>query len=145
MRQKIQSYRDLDVWQKGIELAVDLYALTRRFPPEERYAMVDQIRRAAVSIPSNVAEGWGKSGSGNYLNALSHSRGSLRELETLTLIAHRVGYVKRETFLALAERTDNIGGMLFNLSRSVANSTASGRPDHPTETRDQRPGTKKTR
>jgi four helix bundle protein len=141
MRQRIQSYRDLAVWQKGIRLAVDLYGLTRRFPIDERYAMVSQIQRAAVSIPSNVAEGWGKSGSGHYLNAISHSRGSLRELETLLLIAHRVGYIKRETFIALAERTDEIARMLFSLSRSVANSKAAGRPEHPPETWDQRPDT----
>ena len=141
MRQRIQSYKHLDVWRKGIELAVELYGLTRRFPPEERYAMVDQIRRAAVSIPSSIAEGWGKSGSGYYLNALSHARGSLRELETLLLIAHRVGYVKRETYVVLCERTDEMARMLFSLSRSVANSAATGRPEIPPETSDQRPET----
>lgn len=129
MRQKIQSYRDLDVWQKSVELAVDLYALTRRFPLSERYAMVDQIRRVAVSIPSNIAEGWGKSGSGNYLNALSHARGSLRELETLLLIARRVGYLPAATYVALAELIDEIARVRFSLSRSVARSEATGRPE----------------
>ena len=141
MRQKIQSYRDLGVWQKSVDLAVDVYALTRRFPPDERYAMVSQMQRAAVSIPSNIAEGWGKSGSAYYLNAISHARGSLRELETLLLIAHRVGYIKRETFVALAERTDEIARMLFSLSRSVANSVAAGRPDYSPETSDPGPET----
>jgi four helix bundle protein len=141
MRQRIQSFKDLGVWQKAVELAVDLYALTRRFPPQERYAMTSQIQRAAVSIPSNIAEGWGKSGSGYYLNAISHARGSLRELETLLLIAHRVGYIKRETFRALAERTDELARMLFSLSRSVANSQATGRPDHPPQTSDLGPET----
>ena len=141
MGQRIQSYKDLGVWQKSVELAVDLYGLTRRFPSHERFAMVSQIQRAAVSIGSNIAEGWGKSGSGYYLNAISHARGSLRELETLLLIAHRVGYIKRETFLALAERTDEIARMLFGLSRSVANSAATGRPDHPPETSDPGPET----
>jgi len=131
MRQKIQSYRDLEVWQKSVELANDLYALTRRFPPSERYGMVDQIQRSGVSIATNIAEGWGKSGSGNYLNALSHARGSLRELETLLLIAHRVGYVKAETYRTLCARTDEIARMLFSLSRSVARSEASGRPEGP--------------
>jgi four helix bundle protein len=136
MRQRIQSYKDLGVWQKSVELAIDVYSVTRRFPAHERYAMADQIQRAAVSVASNIAEGWGKSGSGYYLNAISHARGSLRELETLLLIAHRVGYIKRETFLVLAERTDEIARMLFSLSRSVANSEATGRPDHPPETSD---------
>ena len=82
--------------------------------------MADQIQRAAVSIPSNIAEGWGKSGSGYYLNAISHARGSLRELETLLLIAHRVGYIKRETFLALAERTDEVARMIKTADRGAA-------------------------
>ena len=124
----IRSYRDLDVWKKGVDLAVDLYAVTRRFPPYERYALTSQIQRAGVSIPANIAEGHSKSGPGNYLNHLSHSLGSLSELETLLLIANRVGHVKTETYRALAARLDTIGRMLHNLIRSVARSAASGRP-----------------
>src|SRR4249919_2888110 len=93
----IRSYRDLDVWKKGVDLAVDLYAVTRRFPSYEHFAMANQIRRAVVSIPSNIAEGHSKSGPGHYLNHLSHALGSLSELETLLLIASRVGHIKAET------------------------------------------------
>jgi four helix bundle protein len=88
----IRSYRDLVVWQNAVELSVAAYEFARRLPVTERYAMADQIRRAAVSIPANIAEGWAKSGKGFFLNHLSHARGSLRELETLLLIAARVGY-----------------------------------------------------
>jgi four helix bundle protein len=128
---RISSFRDLVVWQRSIELAVDLYAVTRRFPASERFAMTDQIRRAGVSIPANIAEGHGKSGPGHYLSHLSHARGSLRELETLLIIAMRVDYLSSETYHALAERADEIGRMLHGLSASVARSGARGRPDHP--------------
>ena len=125
----IRSYRDLDVWKLGVELAVGLYATTRRFPSYERYALASQIQRAAVSIPSNVAEGHSKSGRGHYLNHLSHALGSLSELETLVLIAHRVGHVEAANYGALGGRLETVGRMLHNLTRSVARSAAKGRPD----------------
>jgi four helix bundle protein len=125
----IRSYRDLEVWKKGVDLAVDLYAVTRRFPSYERFAMVSQIQRAAVSIPSNIAEGHSKSGPGHYLNHLSHALGSLGELETLLLIASRVGHINAETYGVLVARLDTIGRMLHNLIRSLACSSAKGRPD----------------
>jgi len=125
----IRSYRDLTVWQKGVELAVLLYGVTRRFPPHERFGLSSQVQRAAVSIPANIAEGNGKSGKGHYLNHLSHSIGSLAELETLLLISHRVGYLTAATYRDLAALTDEIGRMLGSLTRSVARSDAKGRPD----------------
>jgi four helix bundle protein len=116
---RIRSYKDLLVWQKGVDLAVDLYGVTRRFPSFERFAVSSQIQRSGVSIPSNVAEGHSKS-TRSFLNHLDHSTGSLSELETLLLISHRVDYLKRETYQELAERTDEIGRMLGSLSASVA-------------------------
>jgi four helix bundle protein len=125
----IRSYRDLDVWQKGVDFAVDIYAVTRGFPAYERFAMANQIQRAAVSIPSNISEGHSKRGPGHYLNHLSHALGSLGELETLLLIASRVGHINAETYRVLVARLDTIGRMLHNLIRSVARSKAKGRPD----------------
>ena len=125
----IRSYRDLTVWQKGVELAVRLYEVTHRFPPHERFGLSSQIQRAAVSIPANIAEGNSKSGKGHYLNHLSHATGSLSELETLLLIAHRVGYLTAAAYRALATLTGEIGRMLGSLTRSVARSAAKGRPD----------------
>jgi four helix bundle protein len=87
-----------------------------------------QIQRAAVSISANIAEGNSKSGKGHYLNHLSHATGSLGELETLLLIAHRVGYLTAATYRALMALTDEIGRMLNSLTRSVARSDAQGRP-----------------
>lgn len=115
----IKSYRDLSVWQKGVDLAVDLYGVTKRFPASERFGLCSQIQRSGVSIPSNIAEGHSKPGRGQYLNHLGHSRGSLSELETLLLISTRVGFVNASTFRALAQRTDEIGRMLRGLVESV--------------------------
>lgn len=128
MAGKIRSYRDLGVWQKGVDLADRCYVATRGFPPEERFGLSSQIRRAAVSIPANVAEGNGRSGSREYLHHLSIARGSLCELETLLLIAERQRFAKVATFQALAADTDEIGRMLFGLMTSVANSAARGIP-----------------
>lgn len=124
----IKSYRDLAVWQKGVELAEACYLLTKRFPATERYGLTSQIRRAAVSVPANIAEGHGRSGPGQFVHQLSIARGSLRELETLLLISQRQAYGKTETFLDLAARTDEIGRMLFGLSTKVEASTARGVP-----------------
>lgn len=126
----IRSYKDLEVWQRSVGLAVDLYSVTRRFPTFERYAISSQIQRAGVSIPSNIAEGNGKSGPGHYLSHLSHSRGSLCELETLRTIAARVGYLETETEVALAERTSEIGRMLNGLTDAIARSAKRGTSRH---------------
>ena len=115
----ILSYRDLIVWQKSIDLAVDLYAATRRFPATERFGLTSQIQRAGVSIPSNIAEGHEKDGPGHFLNHLSHARGSLGELDTQLIIANRIGFLSSATYRALAPRADEIGRMLRALTASV--------------------------
>jgi len=86
----IRSYRDLTVWQKGVELAVQLHGVTRRFPPHERFGLSSQIQRAAVSIPANIAEGNSKSGKGHYLNHLSHAAGSLAGTGNFPCSSHTV-------------------------------------------------------
>jgi four helix bundle protein len=118
MSRPVRSYKDLLVWQKSVDLAVDLYEVTRRFPATERYGISSQLQRSGVSIPSNIAEGHIKS-TRQYLNHLSHSRGSLCELETLLIVGSRVGYVKAETYRELTFRTDEIGRMLAGLAGSV--------------------------
>ncbi len=123
----IRSYRDLIVWQKSVDLAVDLYAATRRFPASERFGLTSQIQRAGVSIPSNIAEGYAKDGPGHYLNHLSHSTGSLAELDTQLIIANRIGFLSAATSRALAPRADEIGRMLRGLAKAVAASDATGR------------------
>ena len=89
----VSDYRQLVVWQKSIELAVQTYRLSRRFPREEAYGLAAQIRRAAVSVSANIAEGNGRRHRREYVNHLSIARGSLREVETLAEIAWRLGYI----------------------------------------------------
>ena len=87
----IQSYRDLIVWQRAMELVVDVYGMTRSFPECERYGLSSQLRRSAVSIPSNIAEGQGRLTRGEFRQFLGHARGSLSEVETQVSIATRLG------------------------------------------------------
>jgi len=86
---KVESFKDLFVWQKGIELVNDIYKLTKQFPKDEVYGLTSQIRRAAISIPANIAEGCGRGTTKNYIQFLEISRGSLLELETLIIIAKK--------------------------------------------------------
>jgi four helix bundle protein len=101
---EISSYKDLIVWQKGMELVEAVYRLTLLLPEDERWGLVSQMRRAAVSIPSNIAEGYGRQATGEYHHHLSISRGSLLELETQVLLCEKLGYLQREqTCLVLAD------------------------------------------
>jgi four helix bundle protein len=93
MSKPISSFRDLVVWQKGMALVTEIYRLSQRFPKDELYGLASQIRRAAVSIPSNIAEGRGKSSKGEFQQFLHHSRGSLAEVETQIIIAQNLGYL----------------------------------------------------
>jgi four helix bundle protein len=88
---KIRSYQDLRVWQKGMGLAEACYLLTRRFPKDEVFGMTSQIRRAATSVPANIAEGYGRDSKGEYIQFLRISQGSLKELETHLTLSRRVG------------------------------------------------------
>ena len=114
------SYRELLVWQKGIDLVVGCYAVAKQFPAAERFGVTSQIQRAAVSIPANIAEGHARDSSREYLHFLSIARGSLRELETLVIIANRVGYMPNETQRTLLAQADEIGRMLFSLTTRIA-------------------------
>lgn len=90
---KIQSYKDLLIWQKGIEITEKVYLLTKSFPNEEIYSLTNQIKRATVSIPSNIAEGFGRNSTKSYVNFLKISRGSLYELETQLIIAEKQNFI----------------------------------------------------
>ena len=108
----IQSYEDLDVWRLGMVLAQDVYGSTVGFPAEERYGLTSQIRRAAVSIPANVAEGWGRGKSPAQGNFLRISRGSLYELRTLLTLAEGLGYLSADAARALDAQTGPLGRKL---------------------------------
>jgi four helix bundle protein len=119
LEKKTSTYKDLIVWQKSIQLVTDIYALTKTFPMDERYGIVSQINRAVISIPSNIAEGWGRELSKNYLQFLRVSRGSLMETETLILIAKNLHYVNEKDFNQINEKIEEVGKILQGLIKSI--------------------------
>src|ERR1700747_962809 len=106
------SYRDLIVWQKSRELVKEVYVATRGFPKEELFVLTSQIRRAAISIPSNLAEGRGRFSRADFLHFLMQARGSLFELEPQLLIAHGLGYITSAQHSCLGSRCTEVGKLL---------------------------------
>lgn len=96
---KIKSYKDLLIWQRGIEITEKVYLITNNFPQNELFSLTNQIRRASVSISSNIAEGFGRNSTKSYMNFLKISRGSLYELETQLIIADRLNYISDNELL----------------------------------------------
>lgn len=114
-------YSELVVWQKAMDMVTEIYKISSTFPSEERYGLSAQMRRAAVSIPSNIAEGHGRKATGAYINHLSIAYGSLVELETQIQIAMRLNFNSRDEQSHLLDSTDEIGKMLTGLRKSLAN------------------------
>ena len=94
----INSYKDLKIWQKGIELVEVIYKITVSFPQNEQYGITSQIRRSSVSVPSNIAEGWGRGYNNNFLQFIKIARGSFYELETQLIIAYKIQLITKEDF-----------------------------------------------
>ncbi|HSF31161.1 MAG TPA: four helix bundle protein [Candidatus Tectomicrobia bacterium] len=113
----IRDYKDLVVWQKAMELVTAIYKATNTFPKEELYGLTSQIRRAAVSVPSNIAEGQGRKTRGEFRQFLGQAKGSLAELETQLLIAHNLGYL--EDCSALLAQQAEIARLLNGLLNSL--------------------------
>jgi len=111
----IKSYRDLQVWQKAIDLVVESYKIVNLLPENEVYSLGTQIQRAAVSIPANIAEGHGREHLGDYLHHLSCANGSLMELETHFLIANKLSYITEQQLESLLRSTSELGRMLSGL------------------------------
>lgn len=112
-------YRDLIVWQRAIELVTDIYRQTTRFPDHERFGLTSQLRRAAVSVPSNIAEGQGRLTRGEFRQFLGQARGSLLEIDTQITIAHELGYLRDHECECLLNRTGEVGRMLNGLLDSL--------------------------
>ncbi|MBR3294263.1 MAG: four helix bundle protein [Oscillospiraceae bacterium] len=108
-------YRELIVWQKAMDLADEVYALTRRLPKEEQFALSDQLRRAAVSVPSNIAEGHGRQTEKEFKQFLSIAKGSVYELETQITICLRQGYLTEEQAHSALSLCEEVGKMLTRL------------------------------
>lgn len=109
----LQSYRDLLVWQKAMELTVQSYRFSSLFPKAEIYGLTSQLRRASVSVPSNIAEGYGRGGRKEYLQFLFVAQGSLKELETQTILAHQLSYVSDEATSDMLRQSEAVGKMLW--------------------------------
>ncbi len=118
-RARIRSYRDLEVWRDGIALVRDVYALTQSWPDAERFGLISQVHRAAVSVPSNVAEGWGRHKRGEFDQFLRYARGSLFEIETQLLIAAEVGLTSADATAPLLERCDVLSRRITALRRTL--------------------------
>ena len=117
--EKSRSYRDLNVWKLSIELVKDIYQITTKFPPAEIYGLTNQMRRAAISIPSNIAEGQGRNSFKEFKQFIAIALGSLAELETQLIISHEIGYLNREDSSKLSASLDNISKMLKALANSL--------------------------
>jgi len=115
----VQSYRQLIVWQRAMELVQSIYKLTKDFPKEEIYGLTSQIRQAAVSIPSNIAEGQGRDSTKEFLHHLSIAYGSLMEVETQILIAESLNYLKSEETKLILGKTSETGRLINGLTRSL--------------------------
>ena len=120
MNHGTQNYKDLLVWQKGIDLAKSIYRLTQNFPSEERFGLTAQMRRATVSIPSNLAEGQARHTSGEFVQFISHAEGSAAELDTQLILAVELGFCKKPAALPIYESIDEIRRMLNALRRAIS-------------------------
>jgi four helix bundle protein len=117
---KVRNYQELIVWQKAMDLVEEVYTASKSFPGEEIYGLTSQIRRAAVSIPSNIAEGHGRRTTADFLRHLSISNGSLREVETQTLIATRLHYLTSGRCQQVLTMAGEVGRLLNGLMSSLA-------------------------
>ena len=113
-------FRDLKVWQKAFSLVRKVYQLTRTFPPDERFGLTSQLRRAAVSIVANIAEGSGRATKGEFINALSVARGSTREVDTLSEIAWQLKFIEEASFRDIVQDATEISRMIYSLQRRAA-------------------------
>ena len=116
---RVQSYRDLRVWKTAVELTLEVYSITESFPPSERFALTSQLRRAAVSVASNIAEGHARSTRGEYRNFLSIARGSAIEVEVQLFLAEQIGYVGSPMLVKARGYCESISRMITNLKRAL--------------------------
>ncbi|MGA2904047.1 MAG: four helix bundle protein [Candidatus Korobacteraceae bacterium] len=116
---QLKKYQQLIAWQKAIDLVSDVYSLTSAFPRDEIYGLTSQLRRAAVSIPSNIAEGQGRATKGEFIQFLCHARGSLYEVETQIVIGRNLGYLTLEQQQSISEALGELARILNGLIASL--------------------------
>ena len=119
MEEKIKSFKDLRIWQKGIEIVTDIYILTKKFPKEELFSLTSQLRHSAISIPSNIAEGFKRFHNKEYKQFLFITLGSCAELETQIIIAKELKYIDENEEAKLVEKLDHICRMTSSLIKKL--------------------------
>lgn len=116
---KINSYNELIVWQKSLDMVTHIYKITESMPKSESYGLITQMNRASVSIPCNIAEGWGRESTKSYTMFLKISRGSIFELETLVQIGRKLNLISEEQSLSILSRTVEMQRMLNSLIKKI--------------------------
>jgi four helix bundle protein len=124
----LRSYRELKVWKRSMVLVTDVYRISRSFPPDERFGLTSQLRRAAVSITTNIAEGYGRATRGEYLNHLSVARGSLFEVEALITVSAELSFLTKEELSTLQDHLIQMRAMLRALRNSLTRLTKKSGP-----------------
>ena len=119
---KAQGYRNLVVWQKGIAIANEIYLLTKQLPADEKFGLVSQMRRAAVSVPSNIAEGQARHTTGEFIQFISHAEGSVAELDTQLTLCQDLGLLTQKESTAAANLLEELRRMLNGLRRKLSTS-----------------------
>ena len=117
----MKSFRDLQIWQRGLDLSILIYGHTVNFPKEEQFGLTSQLRRASTSVPLNIAEGWGRGSNKSFANFLKIARGSLFEVETILEICFRLGYINNETIETLRNEIEQIGKMINSFIKKLDN------------------------
>jgi len=125
----MKSFKELEVWRKAVKLAASVYKRTDKFPTPENYVLIPQIRKAAVSVPANIAEGWGRGSTKEYVQFLLIARGSLMELLSHFAVAHELEYLNETDLQAIETDIDNVGKMLNGLITSLRTSVRSEDPN----------------
>jgi four helix bundle protein len=115
----MKTFRELIVWQKSMSFVTEIYKVSKQFPKDENYGLTSQIRRSAVSIPSNISEGYGRDGVNDYLRFLNIAMASLFELQTQLEISYNLEYIDKENFDSLYELSREIERMLSSFIRSI--------------------------
>jgi four helix bundle protein len=119
VRPIIKSFEDLDVWRKAHELALEVFAMSRDFPKEERFGVTNQLRRAAASVPANIAEGFGRRTTKDFLRHLDIAGGSLDETRYFLILARDLGFLTAEKYVSLRRKADEVGKLLGALCNSL--------------------------
>lgn len=115
----MSGYKKLKVWNEAHQLTLKIYEITQHFPQEERYGLISQLRRAALSVPTNIAEGQGRSNNKEFINFLRIAKGSISEVEYLVFLSYELGFVQLDKYKELSNDAEKIMGMISNLATSL--------------------------